>query len=274
MVLDRYTGTPVLSSARKHSLGFGSRVGGSREQLLQDLEDIVFAAEQASMNILRSFDIDDEPPYAETEEDDDKTSYIQPQSPESPVANPFLSTPLRLKHFSRLSPSILESLLRSPSIRIPTPDNSFDPSELSISLLKSRQSERWDMLPMTPPPTGRLDNLFTPSSHAVDNEFSSNQPYKPLMPGSAVSPTATKNFKLVVAEIYHETGSRQTQKPSEPVRHLAGQLEVEFASLLLKNAAEESRDANQLRLVADRLDVLAMKRKDLVEMILSEKEWR
>ncbi|KIY49563.1 hypothetical protein FISHEDRAFT_58429 [Fistulina hepatica ATCC 64428] len=39
--------------------------------------------------------------------------------------HPFLTTPLRMKHFPRLSPSILRRLLRSPSIRLSSPDSSF-----------------------------------------------------------------------------------------------------------------------------------------------------
>jgi len=92
--------------------------------------------------------------------------------------NPFLSTPLRLKHFPRLSPSILRGLLRSPSLRVPTPDSSFADEMTDFSIAKhheaalessgsmtgykspdSCEGHNQDSYPLTPPSPGRMPTL-------------------------------------------------------------------------------------------------------------------
>ncbi|KAJ7117374.1 hypothetical protein C8R43DRAFT_1137666 [Mycena crocata] len=140
--------------------------------------------------------------------------------PLSRSQNPFLSTPMRLKHFPRLSPSILRGLLRSPSLRrasLGLGDVSLDNvshSEFALQPLTSPCENAKDIvyspsLPLTPPPSGRIPSLSwlpdpdpgklqtlpnheAPSvMHTADN-FSAN---------FLVSPTTVRNFQRVIDEM-------------------------------------------------------------------------
>jgi hypothetical protein len=149
---------------------------GSRWRLLTDLNFALEDDEATAETLLKAFDLslDDCDPKLSTFDVHVPAQVELAQDsftlPPSTSQNPFLSTPMRLKHFSRLSPSILRVLLRSPSLRSPSLcDDSLDsaPESLGSPLLRWRPDNlhapsdsdlqsRQASLPLTPPPTGRI----------------------------------------------------------------------------------------------------------------------
>ncbi|KAJ7095199.1 hypothetical protein B0H15DRAFT_828480 [Mycena belliarum] len=131
--------------------------------------------------------------------------------------NPFLSTPLRLKHFSRLSPSTLRDLLRSPSLRSPSLcDDSLDSvsyarelDSANTGIVESRlpplpcSNQRLNLescqtsLPPTPPPT---DNIpFLSRLPDVYPEFTTR--VSAFQTNYLISPAAVRNFRRVIDEM-------------------------------------------------------------------------
>ncbi|KAF7352978.1 hypothetical protein MVEN_01265400 [Mycena venus] len=160
---------------------------GSRWRLLTDLNFAIDDDEASAETLLKAFDLslydgDAKPPRFDDVQAAPVAAELTQDSftdlPPSSSQNPFLSTPLRLKHFSKLSPSILRALLRSPSLRSPSfGDDSLDSAPNSISLSHpslGSPARRWrpnnsplvnadsdfqsrqPSLPLTPPPTGRI----------------------------------------------------------------------------------------------------------------------
>jgi hypothetical protein len=169
----------------------------SRWRLLTDLNFAVDGDEASAETLLKTFDLslyDDPKPSAF--DDDARTAASAPAEltqdsftdlRPSSSQNPFLSTPLRLKHFSKLSPSILRALLRSPSLRSPSfGDDSLDSNSNSLSPVGSpvpqwrpnnspfvnansdSQSPQPSLL-LTPPPTARI-----PFSAQLSNPYRAN----------------------------------------------------------------------------------------------------
>jgi hypothetical protein len=218
--------------------------GNSRRRLLCDLNFDLEREQIIAETLLKAFDLNlhdcDTLPLGKSSE-----SYNIPSEaevtwdsftdlPPSHSQNPFLSTPLRLKHFSRLSPSILRGLLRSPSLRSPSLcDDSLDsvtramelvdlsdvgsplglgrhspPSQCVIqeSYIQSRQTS----LPLTPPPTGRIpffaDRLpgLDPGKlqhHISLIEVSFFLAYHAVQTHSLISPATVRNFQRVIDEM-------------------------------------------------------------------------
>ncbi len=220
---ERYIGSHHLfsSSTEPESVG--------RQALIQTLNDSILSDEQNVQNLLKAFDIS----VRDIQRVDSESFLPAPQFPElildipttsTPLRakntdrrHPFLSTPLRLKHFSKLSPTILRGLLRSPSVRADSSDGSFSDEQASDYFVddaalvpespvarvfpaaekengKSADSDFFRRAgPMTPPLTGRIpdcDKLpslsYTPLERFLDFEESS--PFKHAADLKFVSP--------------------------------------------------------------------------------------
>lgn len=192
----------------------------TRHSILQDLYTIIYQEESNTEWLFRAFDFTEGSiPAPAAEPTVPAQSQVKPKTlassstsvqnfvdcaPESPLPspkimhrsseNPFLSTPMRLKHFPGLSPTILRGLLRSPSIRMPTPDGSVELSDLggesqlqtetlassnTFPVYPPSQPARSEVddatkslsyYPLTPPLTGRLPQWS--KFHALDDQHS------------------------------------------------------------------------------------------------------
>ncbi|KAJ7179323.1 hypothetical protein C8R46DRAFT_1324569 [Mycena filopes] len=162
---------------------------GNRWRLLTNLHEILDNDEETAEILLKAFDLSlhdcdsntqnfltESPPSTQTPMDPDHSRQAGTEIGSSSCQNPFLSTPMRLKHFSRLSPSILRDLLRSPSLRTPSLcDDSLDSASNSNDLsspqfpvsawrlnksppanFESDLQSRRPSLPLTPPPSARI----------------------------------------------------------------------------------------------------------------------
>lgn len=159
--------------------------GSSRQASLKNLAFDIREGELTAAQLLRTFDIDlDSGPVIEHSLTTSASApsacvlleinHSDGRTPGNETfEHPFLSTPLRLKHFPRISPSVLRGILRSPSLRAPTPDGSFsdDMSSLSVyshtsdlpalyrpSVRPDSQLQKTleqDFCPLTPPLTAR-----------------------------------------------------------------------------------------------------------------------
>ncbi|KAJ4492955.1 hypothetical protein C8J55DRAFT_485697 [Lentinula edodes] len=197
--MSTYTARPDSLDWKKNSHVFNSRrsnssITSSRQELLYELLSGIQADEDSARLLLRTFDIDEEcdyehedaftprtplrpvkdlsPPH-ETNAPEDSAAFNSLLRP-SHSENPFLSTPLRVKYFPNLSPSILRQLLRSPSPNFYNPDGSFEAvsaSPLSLAIPSSPelqnirktssanpQADQPSSLiyPLTPPLTARI----------------------------------------------------------------------------------------------------------------------
>ncbi len=139
-----------------------------RPGYLKRLADTISFDEKSAEYLFKAFDVDvisndNSPPSSLLPPFADAPSFSLPN--ERQVEHPYLSTPLRLKHFSKLSPTILRGLLRSPSLRVFTPDTSFseecsvgyllDPALVTLSRSseqsKSSAAEEHVQYPISPP---------------------------------------------------------------------------------------------------------------------------
>ncbi|KAJ3723205.1 hypothetical protein C8R42DRAFT_720339 [Lentinula raphanica] len=186
-----------------HSLSQRSTLSANpeRRELLYEVSCAIQVEEESSRTLLQAFDI-----YEDYEQEEEGLLTPSASGPMSDVLNvpgeinstpqnavisslplpsthpehPFLSTPLRSKYFSRLSPSILRQLLRTPSPNVYTPDSSFEvPSSptlnsfstvpsLDFSDAQAQESlctesqvtqtagSTMDYYPLTPPLTARI----------------------------------------------------------------------------------------------------------------------
>ncbi|KAJ6510022.1 hypothetical protein C8R47DRAFT_777950 [Mycena vitilis] len=219
----------------------------SRWRLLTDLNFTLDDDEAAAETLLKAFDfrLDDFDPRPS--KFDDIRVPAQPERTQDPLAdflpstsqNPFLTTPLRLKHFSRLSPSVLRVLLRSPSLRSSSLcDDSLDGAPESNELSSRFESpltlpqwqwrpnnptranpnsdlqSRQPSLPLTPPPTGRIPfstELPSPDPKLCDVDDLSfpsrdvpnavHSIFRTTDPNSLVSASAVRNFQRVIDEM-------------------------------------------------------------------------
>lgn len=248
---DRFT-SPCSSSRDPwrlgpSSLGFHQQASTRRRFLEAYKHDLEKEESNANM-ILRSFDLTGSPIHRSERRDAQMNDGVSNKSFSShatqasnPTGNPYLSTPLRQKYFSRLSPTILREILRSPSFRVPTPEPSFiegssnSPLELTHSSLglkpvypKLSLDDSSISLPPTPPPTAKIPSLMSflpdtrlPSVGApltgsyIDkldhsaNKLPSPKPSpksRTSLP-SLVCPIAQRNFQLVIDEL---TGTKRT----------------------------------------------------------------
>ncbi|KAJ7283883.1 hypothetical protein C8J57DRAFT_748240 [Mycena rebaudengoi] len=167
----------------------------SRRQLLTDVNIGLYEEEVTAETLLKSFDLtlyDCDTIRVPSLSDVDRTETGGKKGPtvdlRSHPENPFLSTPLRLKHFPRLSPSILRGLLRSPSLRhysscddsleTSIPLDSAEPgSPLSIPRgFPHSDSSHMKMppLPLTPPPSAHIpySSQFLDPDLRPDDSFS------------------------------------------------------------------------------------------------------
>ncbi|KAF8211349.1 hypothetical protein K438DRAFT_2010905 [Mycena galopus ATCC 62051] len=215
--------------------GLGEELLGSRWRLLTDLNFAVDDDEASAETLLKAFDLsiydcDLKLQTATSDTQAELTHDSFTDLPPSSSQNPFLSTPLRLKHFSKLSPSILRALLRSPSLRSPSfGDDSLDsaPNSNSLSPLGSPGSQ-WrpnnsplvnadadvrspePSLPLTPPPTARipfsqLPNPYSASPSVPRRQDTTNGALTTVFPApppdSLISPSAVRNFQRVIDEM-------------------------------------------------------------------------
>ncbi|KAF7355124.1 hypothetical protein MSAN_01428000 [Mycena sanguinolenta] len=219
-------------------LGRAEDVVGNRWRLVTDLNFAVDDEEASAETLLKAFDLSlydcdlkhqprlDDAQAAATA----PAELVENRSTELPPSsqNPFLSTPLRLKHFSKLSPSILRALLRSPSLRCPSfGDDSLDSAPNSLSPIGSPAAHwcpdnsplvnadsdfqsREPSLPLTPPPTARIPfstQLFNPhfAKPSLPRPETTNAtlttPFVAAQPNSLVSPSAVRNFQRVIDEM-------------------------------------------------------------------------
>ncbi|KAF9046046.1 hypothetical protein BDZ89DRAFT_1058607 [Hymenopellis radicata] len=228
---ERHLGSHHLfsSSTEPESVG--------RQALIQTLDDSISSDEQNVQNLLKAFDIsvrdiqrvDSEPslpapPFPELILDIPTTS-TPLRAKNTDRRHPFLSTPLRLKHFSKLSPTILRGLLRSPSVRADSSDGSlsddlasdyfFDDDAALVpespvarvfpadkeNPAKSADSDFFGRAggPMTPPLTGRIPECaklpslsYAPLQRSMDFEDTS-----PLKNGGGLKPGAADPEEFV-----------------------------------------------------------------------------
>ncbi|KAJ7774324.1 hypothetical protein DFH07DRAFT_767490 [Mycena maculata] len=206
----------------------------SRCRLLNELDFVVEGDEAQAEVLSKAFDLSlynchtvplqpSEPHDPASELSQDWLTDFRP--PPGRSQNPFLSTPLRLKHFSRLSPSILRDLLRSPSLRSsslcddsldsvvrPYSTAEFDYLPCANPLQSSQQS-----LPLTPPPSGRIPCLaelpdpdLDPGKPKIVAMFSCHDlpctapmtgNFPPPPPNSLVSSATVRNFQRVIDEM-------------------------------------------------------------------------
>ncbi|KAJ7068073.1 hypothetical protein C8F01DRAFT_1116777 [Mycena amicta] len=192
----------------------------SRSGLVYDLNLVVDEEEDLAQTLLKAFDLDLGL----------STSFRQQANHPDTLAEfcslSFLSTPLRMKHFSKLSPSILRGLLRSPSLRGPSP---CDDSLESISSLKSTALPsvatrlvnlaqpdenpnanvliREPYLPLTPPPTARIPSSeLLPAATYVDAEDITDRAAHlpsplPTAANHLISPATVRHFQRVIDEM-------------------------------------------------------------------------
>ncbi|KAJ7228875.1 hypothetical protein GGX14DRAFT_415505 [Mycena pura] len=221
-----------------------------RASLLYDLDLVVNEEEAMVETLLKAFDIDLHEPNVlclsapfkvhDIAKESEIAKDSQIGSRPSSSQNPFLSTPLRLKHFSKLSPSILRGLLRSPSVRSPSFYEDSIPcsaSELSDfctpeppvvkgyptnAPIESGAKCRQPSPPLTPPPTGRIpfsaqlpDPCFgklqnithlyresrTDTSSSIPRHRAANTITVATQPDSLVSPATFRNFQRVIDEM-------------------------------------------------------------------------
>ncbi|KAK0453380.1 hypothetical protein EV421DRAFT_1897393 [Armillaria borealis] len=196
--VDGYTSFSEYGRSNK---AYSSAETIGRPSYLKRLADTISFDEKSAEYLFKAFDVDvisnDDfhssspsslsPPFA------DAPSFSLPNERE--IEHPYLSTPLRLKHFSKLSPTILRGLLRSPSLRVFTPDTSFseecsvgyllDPalvtSSRSFEQSKSSTAKEHVLYPISPPPTAKFpstphlptlsvfDEIPTEMSRAVES---------------------------------------------------------------------------------------------------------
>lgn len=218
-----------------------SQSQSARTQLLSDLHFLVDDTEFNAGILLKGFDLslDDcdvielpEPSFPKLPEPSLSEHPTAPELsnsftdlPQSRSQNPFLSTPLRLKHFSRLSPSILRDLLRSPSLRSSLYDDSLDSdSRIYGNLSEDDLQSRQPSLPLTPPPSGRIKPLpqLPDTNHGKHlwSSVSENMAHTPsfllavidiglpttghlaaIQPNSMVSAATVRNFQRVIDEM-------------------------------------------------------------------------
>ncbi|KAK7061535.1 hypothetical protein R3P38DRAFT_2830042 [Favolaschia claudopus] len=218
---------------------------GSRWRLLTDLNLIVEDDETSAETLLKAFDLSlynldshrelgdaSFVPTAPLKHGQDSFTNLPLPSSQ----NPFLSTPMRLKHFSKLSPSILRELLRSPSLPGSSFDNSLDihcsrplsPAPLKLTrprLVAAHSGSPLSLseysLPLTPPPTDRIPSSFhLPDPLVVDvtlearkadpapthfgfcsTAFSRQALSAPPHPNTIISPSAVRNYQKVIDEM-------------------------------------------------------------------------
>ncbi|KAF7313624.1 hypothetical protein HMN09_00518800 [Mycena chlorophos] len=273
----------------------------SRISLLWGLNVIVDEEEELVQTLLKAFDL--------------KLDLYQ--EPDVPAFNPdalysasFLSTPLRTKHFSRLSPSILRGLLRSPSLRSEFEDSLDDISVISPNRhTASECNTHGPSPPLTPPPTARIPDseqlpnvdIFAGSQvQDITDSVRASSLLSPPKRAAAnyllLSPAAVRNFKRVIDEMKGfgpESGEAIAERKnpvrscpaspcvgllhttSTPARNgfgTLGVLEEEFVRLLEQRAADEAAHAKELREIADRLDALARSKRKLAAVITEKQE--
>ncbi|KAK0468104.1 uncharacterized protein EV420DRAFT_1685574 [Desarmillaria tabescens] len=176
-----------------------------RPRCLQRLADTISCDEKSAEYLFKAFDVDviDNgdlysnspvatssllPPFA-----DPPSFSLQPRDDERDVEHPYLSTPLRMNYFSKLSPTILRDLLRSPSLRVFSPDTSFSeecsgylldsalvasshPFEPSKSSDPFTDTAKWRVLsyPISPPPTAKIPSAPHLPALSVCDEISTD----------------------------------------------------------------------------------------------------
>ncbi|KAJ3875900.1 hypothetical protein F5051DRAFT_441988 [Lentinula edodes] len=172
--------SPHISNFRRSN----SSITSSRQELLHKLLSGIQADEDSARLLLQTFDIDEEcdyededaftpqtplrpvkdlnPPH-ETNAPQDSAAFNSPLRP-SHSENPFLSTPLRVKYFPNLSPSILRQLLRSPSPNFYSSDGSFEASAspLSLSIPSSLELQNVRQTSCANPQAGQPSSLIYP----------------------------------------------------------------------------------------------------------------
>ncbi|KAJ3931579.1 MAG: hypothetical protein NXY57DRAFT_206126 [Lentinula lateritia] len=173
--------SPHFSNFRRSD----SSITTSRQELLYELLSGIQADEDSARLLLQTFDIDEEcdsededaftpqtplrpvkdlnPPH-ETNAPQNSAAFNSPLHP-SHSENPFLSTPLRVKYFPNLSPSILRQLLRSPSPNFYSSDGSFEAvsaSPLSLSIPGSLELQNVRKTSCANPQAGQPSSLIYP----------------------------------------------------------------------------------------------------------------
>lgn len=202
-----------------------------RGVILKDLEDSISLDEHNAQYLLKAFDISLDDRSARMPGDDSFASHFPEVLLESPTStrsrhveldcehrpeNPFLSTPLRLKHFSRLSPTTLRGLLRSPSVRSLSPDFSEElPSDYFLDAALDHASEspvasvfpKRDLFagPMTPPMTGKIPDCAQLPSARVDLPAVAELKPSPSDPEAFISPLPSPphDNEAQRASVYH-----------------------------------------------------------------------
>ncbi|KAK0191202.1 hypothetical protein F5146DRAFT_1196805 [Armillaria mellea] len=224
--VDGYTSFSEHSRSNK---AYSSAESLGRPGCLRRLADTISSDEKSAEYLFKAFDVDVIsnndfcppllPPFA------DAPSFSLPN--ERKVEHPYLSTPLRLKHFPRLSPTILRGLLRSPSLREECSVGYLLGPALVCSFEQSKSKEHVPY-PISPPPTAKFpstphlpspsvfDEISTELSRIVEsppsNEFALSLPPSPppeecrpflhthhTCPGLSASTIA--QFRLVVDEL-------------------------------------------------------------------------
>ncbi|KAJ4472278.1 hypothetical protein J3R30DRAFT_1062138 [Lentinula aciculospora] len=267
--------------------------------------------------------------------------------PPSHSENTFLATPSRIKYFTKLSPSILRQLSRSPSPNDYTLDGSFEAvsassSFPSISTLEPSnvpelpceilQASRTNY-PLTPPLTARipctdphethvrmlhspldLDVVSTPGFHVENLTFDSVPDIRAYL--SSVTPFTASDSRHNKRQRLHDeiraggenlasllqvrdssrvgevfpsisVTSDSFDVPSTPVRpsfrnvkivqkwprgsiNTGRVLQQEFVELLEARAMEEEKQAQELDLMAKKLERLAMQRRQLIALMIAQ----
>ncbi|KAG7448981.1 uncharacterized protein BT62DRAFT_1073523 [Guyanagaster necrorhizus] len=147
-----------------------------RPKCLQCLADTISLDEKSAEYLFKAFDVSNgdlhstspvaiSPLLPPLEPFAEPPSFsLPPRDDESDVKHPYLSTPLRMKHFSKLSPTILRGLLRSPSLRVFTPDPSVSEEHsgylLDPALITSSRS--FEHLDSNHPPTDAAEGHNLP----------------------------------------------------------------------------------------------------------------
>ncbi|CAK5276019.1 unnamed protein product, partial [Mycena citricolor] len=287
-----YFAKPELDTGVLHTLGTEEY----RRHLLCDYQDTIEDQEQATQILLKAFDLDlhDSPllsnPASRRETRELNTPPDLSETQHTGSQNPFLSTPMRMKHFSKLSPSILRDLLRSPSLRNSSFDNenSLDsiprstPEASDLAAAVAFNARSTDTMPLTPPPTARLPFTERLADSSIDfieeiasmylNDLPSPLACKPAPCHIQVSPTTVRHFQKVIDEmrgvdvrqvLQIEEQESVVEQTSIAEEGKMGTLEKEFVGLLHERAIEDESEAITLRSLADRLERMAHARRRL-----------